>query len=137
MRTLTETETVDYLNGYRSFPGATETEHGVVLACFCPGDCGCHFAHRMTVCGCDAHEITRVSGEVVLRETTHHGDYRHQRDVTLPRAFTGEDVARMAQECPYVYRLSPERAEALADALDTYNRAEHGWTTWEVVSVSC
>ena len=65
--------------------------------------------------------------------TTRHGQhYSMERfDVTLDEdgEVTAEDIRSALASCYYCYRVSPERAEFLADEMFRYGEAEHGWST--------
>lgn len=69
---------------------------------------------------------------MIVRETTHHGSFRHTRDVTLPDVFSEADVEAMLATSAYAYRdVAPERLTRATTDLRNTGRAEHGWTRWE------
>lgn len=75
------------------------------------------------------------SGQTMtVTEVTHHGQYRHQRAVTLPAAPSRADVAAMLATCAYPYtQVAPERLDKVHADLVGTGTAQHGWTTWTVV----
>lgn len=71
---------------------------------------------------------------MIVREVTHHGDLRREREVVLPDPPTRADVAGMFASCVYPYtHVSEDRLEAARDALIAGKVADHGWTSWEVI----
>ena len=66
-----------------------------------------------------------------IKETVHHGNYRAERVVELPGMFASS-VARMFDESPY--GVQPAARMAVWSELKSEGRAEHGWTTWEVLA---
>lgn len=73
--------------------------------------------------------------KVMIRETTHHGTYRHVRAVVLESPVSRVDVAGMLASCAYPYvHVAEDRLAKVCEDLNTTGKAEHGWTRWEVAT---
>lgn len=75
-----------------------------------------------------------------VQETTHHGDYYHQRVVELSDKFTWQEVLRMMKGCPYRYdppviKNNPrlKTIGELTEELRNAGRMGWGWTWWDVL----
>jgi hypothetical protein len=72
---------------------------------------------------------------VTMRETIHHGDFYHRRDVTLYASCGDEILAYMGRTSRYrfVFTGDNEFHRQAATDLDRDGKAELGWATFEVV----
>lgn len=70
-----------------------------------------------------------MSTAITVIEITHHGDFRHRREVTVDPTSLAQ-VAAMVYESPYHYSPPYTRIARIAADLEIDGEAEHGWTRW-------
>lgn len=71
---------------------------------------------------------------MIVRETTHHGDFYRTREVSLPNPPGRGHVAMMLASCVYPYtHVDEERLNKVLADLLAGQEASHGWTRWEAV----
>lgn len=76
---------------------------------------------------------------MIIKEVTHHGQFREERTIELPPVFGRPNLAALGAAemkdiltgCPYPYSNAP--AAELAASLRSTGVAEYSWTTWTVV----
>lgn len=71
---------------------------------------------------------------MIVREVTHHGDFRRVTERTLPESVTRGDVAAMLASCVYPYtHVAEDLLDKVHADLIAGREATHGWTRWEAV----
>ncbi len=76
---------------------------------------------------------------MIIKEVTHHGQFREERTIELPPVFGRPNLAALGAaemedilaDCPYPYANA--NAGDLAASLRSTGEAYCGWTTWTVV----